>query len=197
MRPFLLGLTGSIGTGKSTACAMFADRGIPVWDADAAVHRLYSRNGAAVDPVAELCPRALVSGQIDREVLRDWIADDQDNLARLEAVVHPPVAADRADFINATNAPIMLFDIPLLFETGADKWLDAVAVVSVDEDIQRQRVMSRPGMAENRFQLILSKQMPDVEKRQKADYLIPSDTLESAEKAVEGILTAIKDQLDA
>ena len=114
---FLLGLTGSIGMGKSTAAEMFKDAGAAVWDADAAVHRLYSGGGAAVEPVAALVPEALVNGAIDRNVLKSWIAEQPERLSELEKVVHPLVAADRQDFIASSDAKVLVFDIPLLFET--------------------------------------------------------------------------------
>jgi len=191
-RSFLLGLTGSIGMGKSTTARMLTERGIPVWDADAAVHRLYSKGGAAVDPVAGLCPSALKDGAIDRGELRAWIAREPDALKRLEAVVHPLVAEDRADFIAAQESDILVFDIPLLFETGAEVWLDAVAVVSTDPEAQRARVMARPGMTEETFRQILSKQLPDAEKRARANFVITSDTLETAAHDVDAMLAKIR-----
>ena len=176
--PFKLGLTGSIGMGKSTTAAMFAAEGIPVWDADAAVHRLYARGGAAVAPTAALCPEALSEGAINRTALKSWIARDPDALARLEAVVHPLVAADRADFAAQINSDIALFDIPLLFEKGTETEMDATLLVTAPPDLQRARVLSRPGMTEAQFNLILSRQMPDAEKRAKATHIV--ETLDAA-----------------
>ena len=183
--------------GKSTAAGMFAELGIPVWDADEAVRRLYGENGLAVDPIGALVPGSIKGGILDRAVLRKWIADNPDGLERIEAIVHPMVAEDRLHFIKNHNESILLFDIPLLFETGADQWLHAVAVVSTDAETQKSRVLARPGMTEDRFNHINSKQMPDAEKRERADYLIPSDTLETARKAIETIVAAIRKQTNA
>lgn len=189
---FLLGLTGGIGMGKSTASAMFRDLGHPVWDADEAVHRLYAQNGAAVAPVAAAFPTALVDGGIDRGALKTVLAVDPSALPRLEAIVHPLVAADRAAFIDARPAaPIIVLDIPLLFEGGNERSMDGVAVVSAPAPIQRARVMARPGMSVQTLEMILSRQMPDAEKRQRADWIIPSDTMEGARAAIVDIITQI------
>ncbi len=175
---FKLGLTGSIGMGKSTTAAMFAAEGVPVWDADAAVHRLYSIGGAAVAPVAGLCPQALQNDAIDRVALKDWIAADPMALAHLEAIVHPLVAADRADFAARTVSDIALFDIPLLFEKGAQAELDATLLVTAPPHLQRQRVLARPGMTPMQFDLILQRQMPDAQKRALATHIV--ETLDLA-----------------
>lgn len=193
-RPFLIGLTGSIGMGKSTTAGMFAELGVPVWDADAAVHRLYAAGGAAAPKIAELCPDAVQEGAVDRKRLKMWIASDPGVLSRLEAVVHPLVAADRADFIAAAarnGAPVVLLDIPLLFETGAERTVDAVVVVSAPADLQRQRVLERPGMTEAHLKTILDRQMPDVEKRKRADFIIDTSTMDGVRKAVAGVLEQI------
>ncbi|MBP6679521.1 MAG: dephospho-CoA kinase [Paracoccus sp.] len=189
---FLLGLTGGIGMGKSTASAMFRDLGHPVWDADASVHRLYAPDGAAVAPVAAAFPGTLQDGGIDRAALRQALADDPAGFQRLEQIVHPLVAADRAAFIaRHGDAPIVVLDIPLLYETGADAAMDGVAVVSAPADVQRARVMARPGMTKENFRLILSRQMPDAEKRARANWIIPSDTLEGARAAIMDICARI------
>ena len=193
--PFLLGLTGSIGMGKSTTTAMFAALGVPVWDADGAVHRLYAPGGAAVAPMAELCPQALVDGAIDRGALKDWIARDGTALSQIEAVVHPLVAADRAEFIAAASrdgADLIVLDIPLLFETGADKGMDATLVISAPPDIQRARVLARPGMTEAQLNTILSRQMPDAEKRARATYVIETISLEAASRDVRHLIAKLR-----
>ncbi len=191
-RPFLLGLTGSIGMGKSTTAEMFRARGIPVWSADDVVHQLYAQGGAAVALVAELCPPAHRNDAIDREELRRWIAATPGALEKLVAVVHPLVAQDRDRFTKQTPGDILLFDIPLLFENSTDTGLDAVAVVSTDAKTQAERVLARPGMDEDTFKALLSRQMPDAEKRARADYLIPTDTLEMAETAVDAVIADIR-----
>ena len=190
-RPFLLGLTGSIGMGKSTTAAMFAEEGVPVWDADAAVHRLYAKGGAAVPEIAALCPDAIVNGAVDRGRLKDWIARDPAALSKIEAVVHPLVAADRAAFISQSDAPLVLLDLPLLFETGADAMMDATLVVTVPADIQRARVLARPGMSEAQLETILSRQMPDAEKRARATYVVETRTLDDTRDAVRNLIAKI------
>ncbi|UFM65840.1 dephospho-CoA kinase [Paracoccus sp. MA] len=194
---FLLGLTGGIGMGKSTAARMFRELGHPVWDADAAVHRLYAPGGAAVVPVAAAFPAALKDGGIDRAALREVLAADPGGFARLESIVHPLVAEDRAAFIAAhEDAPIVVLDIPLLFEGGSEQQMDGVAVVSAPAEVQRARVLARPGMTEESFRLILSRQMPDAEKRARADWVIPSDTLEGARAAIVDICARIMAKRD-
>ena len=189
---FRLGLTGSIGMGKSTTAAMFADRGHPVWDADDAVHRLYAQGGAGVAPVAALFPAALRDGAIDRGALKVELARDADALSRLESVVHPLLAGDRDAFAAAhPDAPLLVFDIPLLFETGLDRQMDGTAVVSTAPETQRARVLARPGMTEDAFAMILSRQMPDADKRARARWIIPTDSLQSAVAAVDAICAAI------
>lgn len=189
---FLLGLTGSIGMGKSTTAKMFAEAGISVWDADAAVHRLYSKNGAAVKPMAQIFPDAVVDGAVSRDVLKKIIAQDQTALSKIEQIVHPLLAQDRQNFIKTACSDILLFDIPLLYETGAEQWLDAVLVVSAPAEIQKQRVMARGGMTEAQFQIILSRQMSDAEKRDKADFIIETLTLDQTRADVERLLAEIR-----
>lgn len=188
---YLLGLTGSIGMGKSTTAAMFADQGVPVWDADAAVHRLYAPGGAGVAPMQDAFPGSVIDGQVSRDALRAIIDKDDSALSKIEAIVHPLLKQDRAEF-RQSDADILLFDIPLLFETQADQWLDGIAVVSVPADIQRKRVLDRPGMTEERLDMILSRQMPDADKRARADWVIPTLTLDGARAAVAQIIADIR-----
>ena len=187
---YLLGLTGSIGMGKSTTADMFRALNVPVWDADAAVHRLYE--GEAVGPVGALCPDAVVNGRIDRAALKAWIARDPDALGKLEAVVHPLVAADRAQFIAQANSPLIVLDIPLLFETGAE--VDGVLVVTAPPDVQRARVLARPEMDEAQFHRILSRQMPDAEKRARADFVIETLDMDSTRAAVQDLVSKLGGQ---
>lgn len=191
-RPIRLGLTGSIGMGKSTAGEMFVKAGCALWDADAAVHRLYAKGGAAVAPIANACPSAIVNGEISRPELKTWIDQDPTALRQIESIVHPLVAQDRQDFILRSDAEIIVFDIPLLFENGTEKDMDAVAVVSTSADIQKDRVMARGTMTLAQFKAILAKQMPDAEKRIKADFIIDSSSLESAAVDVDHILQSLR-----
>ena len=169
----VLGLTGSIGTGKSTTAAMFHDLGVPVHDADATVHDLYRRD--AVEPVAAIFPEAARDGVIDRKALSAALARSPERFGALEALIHPLVRARELAFLEAereNGSPLVLLDIPLLYETGGDKRVDKVAVVTCDPETQRRRVLARPGMSEEKFALILSRQMPDAEKRRRADFII-------------------------
>ena len=189
---FRLGLTGGIGMGKSTAAQMFRELGHPVWDADAAVHELYAPGGGAVAPVAAAFPGTERDGGIDRAALRRALAADPLGFQRLEGIVHPLVATDRAGFVaRHADAPIVVLDIPLMYETGADAAMDGIAVVSAPAGVQRARVMARPGMTEENFQMILSRQMPDAEKRRRADWIIPSDTMADARAAIMDICNRI------
>lgn len=173
----ILGLTGSIGMGKSTVAAMFAEAGVPVFDADAAVHRLQGPGGAVVAAIAAAFPGTAGPKGVDRPALGQAVLGDPAALARLEAIVHPAVAAERAAFL-ATNAdaPLVVLDIPLLFETGGERSVDRVAVVSAPPEVQRARVLARPGMSEARFHAILARQVPDADKRARADHIIDTAT---------------------
>ncbi|MCW2308668.1 dephospho-CoA kinase [Rhodobium gokarnense] len=185
----VLGLTGSIGMGKSTTAAMFAAAGLPVHDADATVHRLYS--GPAAPLIEAEFPGTTEDGTVDRTKLSDRVLGDRKALSRLEAIVHPLVReAERTFLRDAANsrAAAVVLDIPLLFEIGGDARVDAVVVVTADADIQAGRVLSRPGMTEDRFEQILSRQMPDAEKRRRAHFLIDSGHgFEPARRQVAGV----------
>lgn len=172
---FILGLTGSLGMGKSATAAMFADEGVPVHDADAAVHRLYERE--AVPLIEAAFPRTTRDGKVDREALSRRVLGDPVAMKRLEAIVHPLVRKAEERFLVAAaagGATVALLDIPLLFETGGEARCDAVVVVSAPAEIQRARVLARPGMTEQKFQAMLARQMPDAEKRARADFIVDS-----------------------
>jgi len=171
----IVALTGSIGMGKSTTSAMFKDLGVPIWDADAAVHRLYAPDGAAISPLKALIPEAIGAHGVDRNILTHKILQDPGLLKQIEAIVHPLVGKDRADFLAATRdqgASLVLVDVPLLFETGGEAYVDAVIVVSCSPEMQRARVLARPGMTEEKFASIVARQTPDDVKRAKADFVI-------------------------
>ncbi len=197
-RPFVIGLTGSIGMGKSTTSAMFAELGIPVWDADATVHQLYQSGETGAVAIAEIVPVAVGTNGVDREVLKREIAKLPDLLQQIEGVIHPLVQAHRKQFIKTAESDIVLCDIPLLLETGSQDAFDCVVVVTASAEIQKARVLDRPGMTEAHFASILSRQMPDAEKRQKADYLVDTSTgLQDAQEQVAKILTDIRSKLNA
>ncbi len=189
----VVGLTGSVGMGKSTTAAMFAREGAPVFDADAAVHALY--RGAATAPVAAAFPGTVVDGAVDRVALGRQVMDDPEALARLEAVVHPLVRAERAAFLaraRAAGAPVAVLDIPLLYETGGEAEVDAVVLASAPAAVQKARVMARPGMTAARFAAIMARQMPDAEKRRRARFVIETgDGLDAAAAEVRAVLAAL------
>lgn len=195
MTPYLLGLTGSIGMGKSTTAARFAAEGVPVWDADACVHRLYAPGGAATQIVAQHYPSAIRDAAVHRPTLRSMIANHPAMLDDLQRIIHPLVAADRAAFIAAQTAPIVLLDIPLLFETGADAQCDGIVVVSAPSTVQHTRVMARGDMTEADLTLILSRQMSDCEKRRRATWVIDTTTLETARARVKCVVADIRKTL--
>lgn len=177
-RPYLIGLTGSIGMGKSETAKMFARLGIPVYDADAAVHRLYAKGGAAVPEIAKEFPGCVAEGAVDRAALTREVTANKDAFRRLEQIVHPLVAREQLKFLEEAaekGAEMIVLDIPLLFETGGEKRMDAVVVVSAPADVQRARVLARPGMSEEKLDHILSRQMPDAEKRARAHFVVETD----------------------
>lgn len=193
---FMLGLTGSIGMGKSTTAKMFAEEGCGVWDADAAVHRLYAPGGAATIPMKVMFPEAIdEDGAVSRDALKAIIADDPEALKRIEAIVHPLVGEDRARFKETASSDILVFDIPLLFETGGNVAMDAVACVSVSPEKQRNRVLDRGTMTEAQFEHILSKQMPIEDKIRQSDFVIETDTLEHARDQVRAIVKEIRERM--
>ncbi len=172
---FILGLTGSIGMGKTTAANDFRRLGVPVYDADAAVHDLLKPGGAGVEPVSELFPKVIVDGGVDRAALGRAVFGDDEALGRLEAILHPMVRARQNQFLwiaRLRRAPLVVLDVPLLFETGGDRNCDAVAVVTAPAFLQRIRVLKRPGMTAEKLDGILARQMPDMEKRRRADFII-------------------------
>jgi dephospho-CoA kinase len=188
----VLGLTGSIGMGKSTTTAMFADRGALIWNADEAVHRLYARGGAAVEPVGEAFPDVVVDGAVDRTRLAEALGHDDQAFRRLEAIVHPLVLKGRLDELAAAEArgvKLAVLDIPLLFETGGDAAVDAVVVVTAPAAVQAERVLARPGMTRERFEAILVRQTPDAEKRRRADFVVDTgEGLDAARARVDEIV---------
>ena len=192
---FVIGLTGSIGMGKSTTAGMFRDEGVAVWDADAAVERLYAKGGAAVEPVSHLFPEALIDDAISKSRLKEALKRDPNSLQKLESIVHPLVREDREAFIAAAEAEILLLDIPLLFETGGEASVDTVVVVSAPAEVQEARVMAREGMTREHFDTILAKQMPDGEKRARADYVIETTSLEAARAQVQAVLKEIREKI--
>lgn len=196
-RPHTIGLTGSIGMGKTTVAAMFHDFGIPTFNADSAVHDLYAKGGAAVPLIRAVFPDAVKDGAVQRDILGAHMRADPLNLPVLESFIHPMVADARAAFLAANaSAPAVLFDVPLLFETGGDANCDTVVVVSAAPDVQRARVLARPGMTEALFAKLLARQMPDADKRARADHVISTDTsLEATRAQVKSLLQSLK--LDA
>lgn len=195
----VIGLTGSIGMGKSTTAQMFADEGIPVYDADAAVHALYAKGGTAIEPIGELVPEAIVDNAVDRDVLRQAVFQDETLLGKIEAAVHPLLQNSRRDFFSKNlKAPIVLLDIPLLFETGGDKSVHKIVVVTAPPEVQRERVLARDDMTEERFEAILAKQLPDAEKRERADFIIDtSDGLDAARMSVGVIVSMLRKEIGA
>jgi len=188
-----LAITGSIGMGKSTVAAMFAEAGIPTFDADATVRRLQGPGGRLIPQIEARFPGTTRDGAVDRDTLSAAVLGDPDELAALEAIVHPAVHHERTRFIVENgDAPALLFDIPLLFETGGDAAFDKVIVVSAPADVQLERVMGRPGMTIEKFDQILARQMPDAEKRERADFIVDtSGSLAETKRQVDAILACL------
>ena len=193
----LLGLTGSIGMGKSTTAAVFREAGVPVYDADAEVHASYAPGGACVEPVGEAFPGVVKDGAVDREALRKAVLGKPEELKRLNSVVHPIIGALRRTFFDeaqAAGADLVVLDIPLLLEGGGERGMDAVAVVTAPPEMQRERVLQREGMTAEHFEAILAHQMPDAEKRARADFVIDtSQGLEPVRRQVDEILAIMRD----
>jgi dephospho-CoA kinase len=189
----VLGLTGSVGMGKSTAAKMFAEEGVPVFDADAAVHALYE--GEVVLLIETAFPGTTAKGRVNRDLLSAKVVGDKAGLAKLEAIVHPLVQKARKSFLEQaehSGAKIVVLDIPLLFETGGDARIDKTVVVTAPADVQKKRVFERPGMTEEKFAAILARQMPDSEKRARADFVVDtSRSFDSAREAVREILQTL------
>ncbi len=190
---FILGLTGSLGMGKSTTAGFFAEAGVPVHDADAVVHRLYE--GEAVGAIEAAFPGTTTDGKVDRAKLAALVLDDPEALRRLEAIVHPLVRAAEARFLadaGARDAPVVLLDIPLLLETASHQRVDAIVVVSAPAEIQRQRMLERPGMTQEKFDALLARQIPDSEKRRRADFVVDTSRgFDAARAQVREILRAV------
>lgn len=190
----VLGLTGSIGMGKSTTAGLFAEQGIPVNDADRVVHELY--RGEAVAPIGAAFPDAVRDGMVDRAVLAQTLAKNPAKFRQLEAIVHPLVRERERQFLEAqrvAGADLVVLDIPLLFETGGQDRVDHIVVVSCDADIQRRRVLERPGMTPEKFEMILSRQLPDAEKRARADFIIDTGSgIEVARNRVTEIIAELR-----
>ncbi|MEO1046552.1 MAG: dephospho-CoA kinase [Pseudomonadota bacterium] len=200
-RPHIIGLTGSIGMGKSTVAAMFADAGVPVFDADAAVHVLQAPGGALVSAIEAAFPGTTIGrgeeAHVDRQKLGAAVFGDSEKLAKLEAIIHPAVAAMRAGFFaDNGDAPLVLFDIPLLFEKGGADSVDTIVTVSAPGDVQRARVLARPGMSAEKFERILALQLPDAEKRARSDHVIDTGmTLEQTAAAVDQLVEELMQML--
>jgi dephospho-CoA kinase len=194
----VLGLTGSIGMGKSTTAKLFAEAGVPVHDSDEAVHRLYS--GAAAPLVEAAFPGTITQGVVDRTELAKRVVGNPQAIARLEKLVHPLVRADADAFLarhRAAGAPLAVLDIPLLFETGGTDRVDRIVVVTAPAEIQRERVLARPGMTSEKFEAILARQMPDAEKRERADFVIDTGSgLAAARHAVQAVIRELTGKAD-
>src|SRR5690606_18734734 len=192
----LIGLTGSIGMGKSETAKMFRDFGVPVYDADAAVHKLYENGGKAVKPLLAAFPSGIVTDAMDLMALLRWVLSLPEEMKKLEAIVHPLVGEVQMEFLTdnlKAGAPMVVLDIPLLYETGGEKRVDIVVVVSAPYDIQKTRVLARPDMDEAKFAAIHAKQVPDEEKRRRADFIVESDKgLDHARAQVAAIIEALK-----
>jgi len=191
-KTIILGLTGSIGMGKTTTAQMFLDYGIPVWDADTTVHQLYKDDEKTIKIFRDKIPQAVLNNQVNREALKNLIIEDKENLKKIEEIIHPLVADHRADFLSKAKErkiPLVVLDIPLLFEKGNETIVDYVVVVTVDAKTQKKRVLDRNTMSEEMFDSILEKQIPDEEKRTRADFIIPTRSIVLARGKVKEIIS--------
>ncbi len=194
---YVLGLTGSIGMGKSTTAEMFRGAGIAVWDADAAVHELYTDHTETIEKIAEIAPVAVGPDGVSRAILRDLLQTDPKLFPKLEKIVHSAIRMHRDGFLDRCRKmglPLAVVDIPLLYETGAESWLDGVLVVTTDAKTQYDRVMGRKGMTLETFRMILGKQLPDAQKRERADFVIETESLEQTRDAVHNLIENILGQ---
>ena len=194
---FKLGLTGSMGMGKTSTAALFAKHNCGIWDADKAVHRLYKNGGAAVKTIQKYFPDAVSNGSVNRKALKQYLWNDFDQLKLLEKIVHPLVSADREKFIAKTQYKINVFDIPLLFETGSNKIMDKVACVFVSKSIQMERIRSRMSMSEDQIEKMIQQQIPIEEKCRLSDFLIETYNKQDTEKQVVSIIREIESYLNA
>lgn len=192
MTPFRLGLTGSIGMGKSTTAGFFRAAGIPVWDADATVHNLYAAGGAGARAIAAEFPDAIEDGAVSRPALKKILGLDPRRMKRVEQLIHPLVAADRASFLADTSADLVLLDIPLLYETGAQGQCDAVLLCTAPAALQKARVLARPGMTEQQFSYLHSLQIADAEKRKLADHIVETLSLDSVQAYVSALIAHLR-----
>ncbi len=191
-KPTILGLTGSIGMGKTTTAKMFSDRGVPVWDADETVHRLYKTDKKTIGVFQRKIPQVVFNNQVSRDALKKFLTENDENLKKVEKIIHPIVAKDREMFLSNAKekkVPLVVLDIPLLFETGNDKIVDFVAVVTVDAITQRTRVLNRNTMSEEMFSNILSKQLPNKYKIDRADFVIFTKSMAIAQDQVDEIIS--------
>ena len=194
---FKLGLTGSMGMGKTSTAFLFEKHNCGVWDADKAVHRLYGLGGEAVKPIAKVFPKAITEGSVNRTELKKYLSEDFDQITVLENIVHPLVSADREKFIEETKYKINVFDIPLLFETGSNKIMDKVACVFVSKSLQMERIRSRKSMTENQIEKIMRQQMPIEEKCRLSDFVIETYNKDDTEKQVLSVIKEINSYLNA
>ena len=194
----IIGLTGSIGMGKSTVAEMFRELGIPVYDADAEIYKIYARGGAAVEPIREVFPDAVVDDQVDRARLSKIVVGNEDKIRLLESIAHPRLKEGRAAFFKTAEAEghdLVVLDVPLIYETGGEENFDRIVVVSAPKEVQKERVLGREDMTEEKFEAILGRQVPDAEKRERADYVINTNcpkeaTFEQVEALVKDLKNA-------